>query len=49
VNGYIRKLPIGQQASFEAKQLAINLGYELSDNETYVRPFEKYVLKIKEI
>jgi hypothetical protein len=49
INGFIRRLPLGWTASDEAKQLALQLGYELSENETFVRPFEKNVLKINEI
>lgn len=48
VSGYIRKLPVGQQASFEAKQYALSLGYDLSENETFVRPFVKKVLRVRE-
>jgi len=43
IAGYIRKLPEGQKAS-EAKQiLAKFLGLSLSDDETYVEPFESRV------
>ena len=48
INGYIRKLPVGQHASFEAKQFALNLGYDLSEDETFVRPFVKNVLRVRE-
>ena len=41
INGYIRKLPEGKKASERASLLAQSLGYELSDNETYVQPFER--------
>lgn len=49
INGYIRKLPDGHQASDEAKQMAIELGYDLEEGYTFVRPFKKSVLKIKEV
>lgn len=47
INGFIRKLPKGQSASDEAKEFAIKLGYSLNENETFVKPFQKNVLKIK--
>lgn len=43
VNGYIRKLPIGQTASEQAVELARSMGYSLDPDETYVRPFCKSV------
>lgn len=49
MNGFIRKLPVGQVASSDAKQFAASKGYELEDDETFVRPFQKYVIKIKEV
>ena len=48
IQGYIRKLPAGQKASQEARNLAESLGYELETNETYVRPFIRQVFKLKE-
>lgn len=39
LNGYIRRLPDGQKASDRAKQLALALGFELNEGETYVQPF----------
>ena len=39
LNGYIRHLPEGQKASDRAKQLALALGFELNEGETYVQPF----------
>ena len=48
IQGYIRKLPAGQKASQEAKELAESLGYDLEPNETYVRPFIRQVFRMKE-
>ena len=48
IQGYIRKLPAGQKASQEAKELAESLGYDLESNETYVRPFIRQVFRLKE-
>ena len=48
IQGYIRKLPAGQKASQEAKELAESLGYDLEPNETYVRPFIRQVFRLKE-
>lgn len=45
IDNYIRKLPAGQKASEQAKQLAIKLGFELKENETYVRSFKRKVYK----
>ena len=41
ITGYIRKLPEGSKASETARALAEELGYELDDNETFVKPFER--------
>ena len=48
IQGYIRRLPVGQRASREARDLAESLGYDLESNETYVRPFIKQVFRLKE-
>ena len=48
IQGYIRRLPAGQKASREAVELAESLGYELEQNETYVRPFIRQVFRLKE-
>ena len=48
IQGYIRKLPTGQKASQEARELAESLGYDLESNETYVRPFIRQVFRLKE-
>jgi len=48
INVIIRKLPVGQQASEEAKQLASQYGYELEPGQTFVRPFMKQVFVKKE-
>lgn len=48
VQGYIRKLAKGQNASDAAKEYAESLGYELAPDETYVRPFIRRVLRLKE-
>ena len=47
LNGFIRRLPEGQKASEHARQMAIALGFDLADNETYVQPFirRSWVLK----
>lgn len=39
-SGYIRNLPLGQSASFEAAQRAAKLGLELPPGKTYVRSHE---------
>jgi hypothetical protein len=43
INGYIRRLPSGQQASEAAVEMAKQMGYALESGETYVRPFSKEV------
>ena len=48
IQGYIRKLPAGQKASQEARELAESLEYDLESNETYVRPFIRQVFRLKE-
>ena len=48
IQGYIRKLPAGQKASRDARELAESLGYDLEPNETYVRPFIRQVFRLKE-
>lgn len=47
INGYIRKLPAGQNQSEDAVAYAKNLGIELNNDETFVKPFIKTVLKMK--
>lgn len=47
INGYVRKLPAGQNASEEAKRRAERLGYKLEINETYISPFVKTVIILK--
>ncbi|MCD7887621.1 MAG: hypothetical protein LUG44_08400, partial [Clostridiales bacterium] len=47
IQGYIRRLPAGQSASQEAKNRALELGFDLAANETYVQPFVKNVLRLK--
>ena len=47
IQGFIRRLPIGQKASQEAIEYAEHLGYSLEINETFVRPFIKQVFKLK--
>lgn len=39
ISGFVRRLPDGKKASEKAKLLAEMLGFELSENETYVQPF----------
>lgn len=48
VDYFIRKLPEGAVASDEAKSLAKKYGFELSDNETFVRKFKKTIYKKKQ-
>lgn len=43
IDYYIRKLPIGESASEDAKEQARKYGYELKPNETFVRTFTKKV------
>lgn len=47
VQGFIRKVGEHRHASENAIELAKSLGYELEDDETYVQPFIKQVLKLK--
>lgn len=47
IQGYVRKLPEGQQASEKARALAQSLGFDLDEGTTYVQPFEKQVFKLK--
>ena len=49
ISGFIRKLPAGKSASEEAKQYAEKLGYDLSPNETFVRPFIRAVYKLEDV
>lgn len=48
IQGFIRKLPAGHSASQEAKDRAAALGFDLAPDETYVQPFIKNVLRLKE-
>lgn len=48
INVIIRKLPAGKQASEEAKQLAVQYGYELEPGQTFVRPFIRQVFVKKD-
>lgn len=48
INGFVRKLPDGQIASERARQYAEMIGLELEDGYTYVHPFSKSVLKLKD-
>lgn len=43
INVIIRNLPEGHKASEGAKALAEQYGYELGENQTFVRPFIKQV------
>lgn len=45
IDYFIRKLPEGATASDEAKALANRYGFELADNETFVRKFKKTIYK----
>ena len=48
VNPYIRRLPQGAVASQEAIDMAREYGYELSEGETFVRPFSRRTFVLKE-
>lgn len=48
INGYTRKLPVGEKASGKAKMFAESLGFQLEPDETYVQPFIKNVFTKKE-
>ena len=49
INGYVRKLPVGQRASDEARDRAERLGFELDEGETYVQSFirSSWVVKVR--
>ena len=48
ISPYIRKLPEGATASEEAIQRAKEFGYELSEGETFVRPFTRKTFILRE-
>ena len=48
IQGYIRKVGKGKNPSSEAVAYAESLGYELAPDETYVRPFIRRVLRLRE-
>lgn len=48
IQGYIRKVGQGRTPSVQAVEYARALGYDLEPDETYVRPFIKRVLRLKE-
>ena len=48
IQGYIRKVGKGKNPSAEAVAYAESLGYELAPDETYVRPFIRRVLRLRE-
>ena len=48
IQGYIRKVGQGRTPSAQAVEYACALGYDLAPDETYVRPFIKRVLRLKE-
>lgn len=48
IQGYIRKVGQGRTPSAQAVEYARTLGYDLAPDETYVRPFIKRVLRLKE-
>lgn len=48
IQGYIRRVGKGRKPSEEAVAYAESLGYELAPDETYVRPFIRRVLRLKE-
>lgn len=47
INGFIRKLPAGQEASQEAVERAKKMGYSLAADETYVSPFMRTEFYLK--
>lgn len=47
INGFIRKLPAGQEASPEAVERAKKMGYSLAADETYVSPFMRTEFYLK--
>ena len=47
INGFVRRLPEGQQASDEARERAEMLGFELGDGETYVQSFIRSAWVVK--
>lgn len=47
INPYIRKLPMGASASEEAIAFAKEMGYALSSDETFVRPFKRKSYQLK--
>ena len=48
VGFYIRKLPVGQRASEEAKRIAEEMGFDLSLDETFVQSFNRVAYHLKE-
>ena len=49
IQGFIRKVGEGKHPSAQAMEYARALGYELGPDETYVRPFIRHVLRLKEV
>ena len=48
IQGFIRKVGQGRTPSEQAVEYARALGYDLEPDETYVRPFIKRVLRLKQ-
>ena len=48
IQGFVRRVGPGRTPSEEARARGIALGYDLALDETYVQPFIKTVLKLKE-
>jgi len=48
IQGFIRKVGKGKTPSPQAVEYAKSLGYDLALDETYVRPFIRRVLRLKE-
>lgn len=48
IQGFIRKVGAGKSPSQEAIDYALSLGLMLQSDETYVRPFVRHVLKLRE-
>ena len=48
IQGFVRRVGAGRTPSEEARARGLALGYDLAPDETYVQPFIKTVLRLKE-
>lgn len=48
IQGFVRRVGAGRTPSDEARARGLALGYDLAPDETYVQPFIKTVLRLKE-